>query len=697
MLYVSDISRIKDNLLGITDTQDNVTEYVSISDVANSGLDIKGYSKTDIFTAIPLVNLGSEFQEDDVVYLGDWIAPPISKIICRLYPVTVKPNPRAQNYTTDVKVRDYLLVLFYKYNNKLVNSVCRLNLDSNIIKKYAKANHIDFKDNLVSIECQTFKILDNYPTVKIPVLDIIKKYFSNNAMVDINITVLDDTEEYLNSVLETETVTKGSRVRLKVLNATGGDSSACVSVKPDYISNYASWWYADWTLLSNFRYFSKSQQNYNSCMMELINKLSNFSKIISGGTLNIEQIEDAGDYIDVKLNRTCLYENLDTYSLKSFGYWENSKECTNSILEQLKVYFPHKIAYIEDICKRYDCKCFVYFTIDGTYLVRESAIEAVRQGNNKALNSLKAKTKIISPHMRVTGITKDCITVALYSDSKSDMTTFDIAGLLKSYIGNFKKVRIEGANLLMNSKANVILPAGVTIEINLPWTVKLSEAYFRITSTELSEVFDTISKLPINCLWHVTLNDDLNLKFIYKVLSSTFNISVKQYTQILVDYAKYMDSLDVATQEKFIKCAHRESLRLIKRKMKVTVNSRISKEIVDTLVTSGVLDRPCDLNYVFDKLLTPSTASSTTLHNKINAVLNCIYNLVTDNLPVPQLLIQMAKLYCKVLRSVEVATDRLIRDCRYNLTTNFDSGYMYYSEDIKNLSELDDSKWKLKW
>ncbi len=121
MLYISDISRFKEEIYGVTDTKDNVTEYVKYEDIVASGLDVKGISGNKIFSVTP-------YSEEDIVYLGDWIAPPLHNMMGRLYKYK-------DSHFGEQKIV-YLYSLFYYHNNEFKHSLCKLRLTEDMFMKY---------------------------------------------------------------------------------------------------------------------------------------------------------------------------------------------------------------------------------------------------------------------------------------------------------------------------------------------------------------------------------------------------------------------------------------------------------------------------------------------------------------------------------------------------------------------------------
>lgn len=594
MMYISDISRIKDSLVGVTNTENNTFEYLSISDVTN---DIIGYNNGDIFSVIP-------YTDTEVVYLGDYILPPITQITGRLYLLK-----GYEYYHKRRKVAIYYYPIFYMLNGVEYYSITRLVITKGLVDASIGGDSSVFptevKYNEQGIAVNYTKMIDTN----------IQGYFLNNPVVDVTLKVLTNKDK-LSELLGTSV---NNTITLRVLNA-GVTNSGCVRplIHTDITSNL----FIDVTappsisksVICEYNLYNRVAEAYISranCSKYMRNYWLDFAKAIDedkvSKSLENPVLEYSQSGICLNLNRPYVFGvKADKYNLDCFvsKMTRVTEQNFDSYWGMLQEYYPNKTAYIKERINSFNIKgrYTVYTTVQGIYIVREKAIDIVKKCNVTQFDNVKCKLKLVSDCIRIDKVTNNILYITLIANSNGNY--YDLASILKGI--TFKsviKIILKFSDTPLHP-FKITIPKGiVSIEgypnsnISIPKNIySNSEIYLRTTSkTELKSLVNNRFLQSLSA--HIYAEESMTGYMIETLLVSECKTGYVEHTvQTIFDYYTYTAKLSEDKQKEIvtkIKSKIDVCLRECECSLQAYTNRvvQISTRVLGNLEKAGLISR----------------------------------------------------------------------------------------------------------
>ncbi len=431
MYYISDVSRLDENIVGVTDSTDNTIDYVYTEAVQESianGVPVKGCVGNQYFTSIPVKDRFGEYK-NEIIYLGDYIAPPVSNIVGKLY--------RAVEPISEKSV--FLYCLFYKKDNTVNFSICALNLSDEDLNKYME----EFN-----------KVEDNYCNYLTKKDASIIYHFTHNPVVDVSLNVLYNFE----GLAEHLGVSRNRhKIKIRVLNTGLVKMGEFVSslVYPMILDRC--------TFTDAFAPFTNSSLRENCLDFGGVTEVKNgynpykyffddlafvAKRLLKGGkvakydiTYNINNsIRVIVDVDTVFYRHSKGYFDLSNFSAKPESY-DNELD----FWDLLSKYYPNKVEYIkgklDKICG--ENPYVVYMTLDGVFAVREDCLQLVGNDNLK-VNKMKTRLKLLSPDVKIVSYVNNEINIEIQA---KDNTEYDLNVILdKNALKGMKAISIKFTN-----------------------------------------------------------------------------------------------------------------------------------------------------------------------------------------------------------------------------------------------------------
>lgn len=673
MLYVSDILRLNEGILGITDTEDNVTEYVSLEDIQKSGLEIKGYSDKGVFTAIP-------YLDNDAIYLGDYIAPPI----CSVYGIY---NDVYCSDKTIGKVEMFNLI--YRVDGELNYSFCWLHITKDLEEKYRTyaENHrlnSGYGTNNVAVR------VDKKPKTR----QIISWYFHHALFVEVELTVLTNKEK-LGKVLN---MLDCDRVHLIVPNIgsyfeLSQADNACVSVcgVPMICNN----------IFTDVFHPNNINANKNRLDDELREFSSYASAHLSKGAVpqvfksywydfmntlydtfgdNTYVLRDSLSGFRVDLSREHISgDQANSYTLKAFSEHYNYHMNNVKFLESLSEYYPAVAKDLQDKIAQFvgKSKYCLYITLDGVYLVRDKILEIIRVGDNTHLSTLKTKLKLVSDTVRIESIAGATMNIMITGNPQDSCTKVDLVALLKnSGIGSITSLNISSSGNY--NQLYLTLPKGIE---------KITGNNFAGISKDNTIVFETTSKSEIKSLLtcealnvfnHKVYSDDLK-PYVLGVLLNPKN-HIKSTYHYNVEQVLLQDIFDLLPYEKLLTEEQKSKLILkvsnsvkevtdnvyyrYERFRRINVKRAFPNDFISALKSSGLLQANEDLFDIETYWLDDRSQATLSVFYKAKAFLGaiCAFFTLSGSLDVSNFYKNIMMIYIDLYRAF---TKQVTRSSRF--------------------------------
>ncbi len=719
MLYISDMSRIKEGLYGITDTADNVLEYIPFEDVAKAieeGRKVYGYTDKFKFTATPL-------SEDEVFYLGDCIAPPLSAIVGAFY--TLKGKDILGKGTKDV-----LYNLFYLYEGKPCYSICRLYIPNDLLKKYVnkvyETDRLRMPSNVSDDMSVDFAIprpivlgKNGYASIDDSAnTAVIESYFSCSLFVEVEVEVLTNVDKICSLCNISQ-----NYFRLQVMNACNfcgdnrvGDiiSLAVPTVSCNRYTDVAypvrnrstsvtKGDYSEEYVLKKFHHSAYTHIADSNSSELMDNYWSDFIDCAYGllGYSFCQVLDYSGGTFRVDTDRKYLFGlKADCYKLEAFGGVQNERNAPPyNAMKELNKVFPNKAQYIQDMIDRYigvsKTDYLIYTSIYGTYLVRDNVLEYIHKGGNTQLDSVKTKLKLFSSNVRITDISNRILKVTLVLEDGADEYV-DLVGLSGTdRLGNIERFIIDFASDNAIPKSiKIVIPKGIKmIKFINGWKIyRIFDSMIEFETTSKTEIKGLLKLPEVFYFKNIIMNDvvkpyalkvmltdvkynthsdkiisqilnENHTRFLFDIMHSAKDMTDKQKQSV---YEKVKENLELFIENTCVRVSYSVSSN---RTWNTVSILKVNHTDISNLSASGLVREDEELYYFkdgelnhhyYNKIYYNNMVKSDFSQNAVRAFIGALSNVIVTYMEVDPFIEAIAKLYVKYLRLITVMTNYII-------------------------------------
>lgn len=529
MLYISDLVNIKNNIVEITDTDDNISEDVDLQRAINSGLNIRGLGNTIFQTN--LIKKGK-----DINYIGDRIYPPVFDYLADVGVVYVN----SREISTVSRVVSYPVIVL----------TCKVDKG-----KYGIAGGI-----LLEAKADTVN-------VKIAFMD---DCFRNKLGI-----TLDGLAYKLNWVVTINRVyinaNKGkgnSRINI-VPNLNRSDKAISLSYEyftgsithhsSAYLGNYlerrnnlilynkfSNFKVSDmrYTENSEYSYYTYKDYKIKTCTPDIAN-LQAFYKKIFYNRINRDILKKLEyDWVDRMCSEYSILsvasrpEIANNFSISTLGVGTKIedmfyKTTANQIrfddiyYKSIAEVFPFEANEIQQIITKLRVTGGerLVFTLDGVYLYREGIFRQLRETEDKELKLLQVRTKIATSDYKIAEITKNKVCkISVLTKNQAIINLTSLQGKVNqisfTYDGKDYIDAIECKPMVF------IIPRGVKVTFNnfkeVPVILKVAEN--DVTSAEY--LIEVMNKRGNKNIIGVVCGDKTNITCCKTILQGYFENEV---------------------------------------------------------------------------------------------------------------------------------------------------------------------------
>lgn len=678
MLYISDTIKLNEGILGVTDTEDGVTEYISLDDIQNSGLDVKGFEKNDIFTAYP-------YSKDTVIYLGDRVAPPITPIVGRYYRVLGR-SPVGNDHNIAL----HMYNLLYLVDGVPTVSICKLHEDDNRTNYRVVRTLIDFDTPVVEVTLDVFTNSDKLCKVlNVPVSNTVTVVALNTGVA----TLLDKKGANV-----TNSINAGDNFEV----STQGIEIVCNDVYTDIMSPSYYKITKDDNAYKDLFYFCESAyshiikgnvpeifKDYWITFLDVLK--SNYGRGITFTLNNRYGYGFFNGKVDVSLaHRDIFGINSGNYNINRFGggddFTVSGKKPISEFGQDYADNIVNNIKLLKSKGKR-----VLHINLYGAYLIREDVLEKIKVGESTHLNTLKTKLKLIS-NVTITKITNRILYLNIPCDTNTNQVQVDLESLLSvNNLGN-----IDRLNLTFSGKTDkpiyLTIPKGINhIDYTTDYSahsLDLSNITLILKTTLKGEVKNLLKTSFVQDCGHRIYADELKL-YVFTALLFHINIRKKQtLAQHLFDLLPCTSSITATEKTKILQKLEQETNYIIDSQGEISHFTNCPKLFV---ISEDVRANMVKLNIISNGINIYSNGSYHTtctsqhcVYNKAEVFISVLSEYMKQVGEPNQFLIDIAKLYMRALYifSTCIAIDKVMYKVmpEYGIKVKYhrDSNSFYY-------------------